>query len=982
MRPEDPALVTFAEDLRQDLLLDADVEGSELLIPEAFTRRMIDTLIETGELEEALPAYHRDRGIEIAGYGIDDEDTLNLIGCDYRGEVPPASVTRTDIATMLRRLEGMWERCRSRPYQDQLEESSDAYDMARHIHLSARHIRRIRMIVVTDGLAAVEYFEPEQRDGVEVRRSVWDIARLFRLETSGHSREPVSVDFIERYGKALPALAAGAHGADYVVYLAALPGPILADIYDDYGARLLELNVRSFLQATGKVNRGIRDTLLHEPDRFLAYNNGISATASEVELVRLPEGGSGITRIRDLQIVNGGQTTASIHRLRNRAELEEVVVQAKITVIPPERLDEVVPLISRYANSQNKVQEADLSANHPWHVELENLSRRVWAPATGDTMRQTRWFYERARGSYRDEESRQGTPPRRRAWRQTHPSRQRMTKTDVARFENLWDQLPYIVSRGAQKNFTVFMSRLQERGNPMPDTATFQRLVAKAILVRRAERIVSDQAFGGYRANIVAYAVAKLSHATAQRVDLDTIWNAQTLPQPLEQALAELAHVAYRVVVERVPGGANITEWSKREQCWTLMREEPWTVPSELEQLLVARGRATVTAGRPTAPADDALVRRTSELGGDFWLAISNWAKETDNLNPWQRRFAYTIGIQLKRGRDLSAKQALQAAKILAAARQRGYAVPDSAMTDGHTDSDEDTGDDGDEIGEPFNGTRAPDTSAGGGSNAAPRHQSRQERTTSVVDLRRGGATLQQIADLHGVTRERVRQILRQSGADISAESVREQRREDTLEEARSRVEEILEQFRSGDSYQTIAHRLGLTTGVISEVIDETATDADRADRRAMSANGAKAPRFNDEELLEAIRVVSEELGRTPSAKDYARLARGRRLPSLPTIHKRLGSWSAAVQAAGMTPNPRRRTYVRRWDAAECRRALERLIDELGRIPTYQHYEALSQQRDDLPSGPTLRNRLGPWSQVMSDLSRRLGPTGPPPDEL
>ena len=579
MRADDPALIAYAEDLRQDVLIDAEVEGAEALRPEAFTRRMIDILVEAGELEEALPAYRRDRGVEIAGYGVEDDDTLNLIACDYRGDVPPGSVTRTDVLTAMRRLEGMWERCRDRPYHEQLEESSDAYDMARHIHLAARGIRRIRMILITDGLAAIEYIDPEERDGIEIRRSVWDIARLFRLETSGHGREPVFVDFAERYGRALPCLGARATEADYSSYLAAVPGRILADIYEEYGARLLELNVRSFLQATGKVNKGIRDTLLHEPERFLAYNNGISATASQVELVELPEGGVGIARMRDLQIVNGGQTTASIHRLRNRAELDHVLVQAKITVIPPEKLEEVVPLISRYANSQNKVQEADLSANHPWHVELENLSRRVWAPATGETTRQTRWFYERARGSYRDAESREVTPARRRAWKHTHPARQRMTKTDVARFENLWDQLPQVVSRGAQKNFTVFMSRVRERGNPTPEVIDFQRLVAKAILVRRAERIVSDQAFGGYRANIVAYAVAKLSNATAQRLDLDVIWQAQALPQPVEAALVELAHMAYRIVVERVPGGANITEWSKRDQCWTLMREEPWTRP-------------------------------------------------------------------------------------------------------------------------------------------------------------------------------------------------------------------------------------------------------------------------------------------------------------------------------------------------------------------------------------------------------------------
>ena len=670
---EDDGLISYARDLQQGVLLEADVEGAEQMRSEVFTRHLIDVLVEAGELEDAVPCHLRDRGIEVHGYGIDDEDTLNLVATIYRGDVPPASVSRTDVNTAARRLLGLWERCRDQPYHERLEESSEAYDMALHINQSANDIRRVRLFVVSDGRASADRLLVETTDGIEVRRSVWDIERLHRLETSGQQREPIQIDFVERYGSPLPCLTTGKGHKDYDAMLAVFPGEWLADIYHEYGARLLELNVRSFLQATGKVNRGIRDTLRNEPERFLAYNNGISATASEVTLIELPTGGRGIAAMRDLQIVNGGQTTASVHRAQvTKVDLTEVAVQAKVTVVPPERLDEIVPLISRYANSQNKVSEADLRANDPFHVELESLSRTVWTPATGDVLRQTRWFYERARGQYRDALSREGTPARQRTWKASHPTNQRFTKTDVAKFENAWSQLPHEVSRGAQKNFTVFMGLLAQ--SPVKPTVDyFQRLVAKAILWKRTEQLVTAQEFGGYRANLVAYAIAKLSHATAQRVDLASIWERQGLDSALEQALVDLSHLAWRVLVEMAPPGANITEWAKQEKCWRTMREQSWEVPAALSASFVALGPRTGDNGGAPASIDDPVVAKCAAVEPDDWFALSNWAKQTGNLQPWQRKLAFDIGVRIKRGRPPSAKQAQYGARILAEAERLGF---------------------------------------------------------------------------------------------------------------------------------------------------------------------------------------------------------------------------------------------------------------------------------------------------------------------
>lgn len=454
--PDRTALEAFAESLRNEVSLDASIDGAESMLSEVFTARMIDVLLEAGELEEAVPCYLRERGIEVHGFGVDDDDTLDLVTTIYRGAVALETVTKTEVSTALRRLEAFWDRCRDGGIHTRLEESSDARDMALRVNQAARGISRVRLFVVTDGVASVEYLEPEDADGIEIRRSVWDIERLHRLESSGRQQEPIEVDLAQNFGGPLPCLSVGTGHEDYSAFLAVVPGRVLADIYDAYGPRLLELNVRSFLQAKGKINRGIRDTLAAEPARFLAYNNGISATASRVDIVELSSGERGISRIVDLQIVNGGQTTASIHRaMRSKLDLSDVSVQAKITVIDPGRVEDIVPLISRFANSQNKVSEADLTANDPFHVELEKLSRTVWAPATGATKRATRWFYERARGQYGDALARETTPARRRRFKEEWPTSQKFTKTDIAKFEASWDQFPHLASLGAQKTLSI-----------------------------------------------------------------------------------------------------------------------------------------------------------------------------------------------------------------------------------------------------------------------------------------------------------------------------------------------------------------------------------------------------------------------------------------------------------------------------------------------------------------------------------------------
>ena len=331
-------------------------------------------------------------------------------------------------------------------------------------------------------------------------------------------------------------------------------------------------------------------------------------------------------------------------------------------------------LISRYSNSQNKVSEADFSATDPFHVKLEELSRTIWTPPAPGQQRQTHWFYERARGQFLDAQAREATPAKKKAFLSINPKQQRFTKTDLAKFENTYAQFPHLVCRGAEKNFTEFMLSLKEAGHVLPDEAYFRRLIAKAILFRRAERIVQALSFGGYRAQIVTHSLSFLSHRTAMRLDLDRIWKEQDIAEPVTESIRLVAGMVHGVITVP-PGGRNITEWCKKEDCWKRVRDLDIKLPESLSSYLVAKGLAPAEVARDpvSAQARSDDMERIASVPPDKWFELSAWAKQTGNLQPWQRGLAFSIGRLLGRGKELSRKQATQGVKILDEAERLGF---------------------------------------------------------------------------------------------------------------------------------------------------------------------------------------------------------------------------------------------------------------------------------------------------------------------
>lgn len=635
----------FFHDFKQELMAGAEANSAFQLAE--FMEAISDELIETGVIEGFEFCHYRaQRGMRVDGYWFSDEDTLDLFVADFESRDELVSLTRTDTSSTFKRLTNFFDASRNKELFRVLEETSPEYGLSRQIFDRKNLIRRVNYYLFSERILSdrLQTVEDNEIGGLPATHHIWDISRLQRQRSSRAHKEALDLNLVEMFGEGIPCLRAHLRSDAYPSYLVVMPGQVLSELYDKYGARLLEQNVRSFLQARGKVNKGIRTTILTEPDMFFAYNNGITATAQEVEVEPTQEGLQ-ITRIRDLQIVNGGQTTASLFHTarRDKAPLDGIFVQMKLSVVDSEDSETIVPRISEFANTQNRVNAADFFSNHPFHIRIEEFSRRIWAPARQGEQRETKWFYERARGQYADAQSKL-TQAETRRFRAEYPKPQMFTKTDLAKFENVWDEQPRWVNLGAQKNFARYAARIGKEWVKSTESFNefyYRRAIARAIVFLRTEKLVSDQPWynGGYRANIVAYAIAVISECCKQRkksIDYSRIWNDQQLPDFLIDALAIAAKFVNDDIANPPEGISNISEWCKKEGCWQkilnkisqLEEDLPETFWQELVSIEEEMQKAK--SAKKTQKIDDGIEvqKQIFEVDPKIWARILTEGKE------------------------------------------------------------------------------------------------------------------------------------------------------------------------------------------------------------------------------------------------------------------------------------------------------------------------------------------------------------------
>lgn len=562
-------LEEFHQDFLQSILSDAESRG--LMTPQVFFESVCEELLSTGDLtNNYTSADYLKKGLEVHGFDYDEErQILSLLVHKFFQTNEIQTLTKQHIQTKFKRLESFYLKCVAGIYTE-MEETSEAYDMAYQIyHKFGEQIDTVKLIVFTDGKATRNLLElPDKNlDGINIEFRVIDIEYLYKIYLSENNNGIFEVE------TNLPYLSVQSNSDEYQSYLSCISGNELVAIYDEFGQKLFEQNVRTFLQFRGNVNKGLRNTIEYNPSMFFAYNNGITATATDVVI----EGGL-IQKIHNLQIVNGGQTTSAIYAAVKKAKLDvsNITVQMKLSVVKNvEKQSDFVSKVSEYANTQNKINKSDFFSNNPFHKEFKEHSKRIFAPTADGAQRRTHWFYERVRGEYLNEQA-YLTPAQKRQFQLEHPKNQLLDKLFLSKSENAWLQKPHIVSRGAQYSFSEFAKTVTEKLEKDDFAITadyFKGAVCHVILFRRVEKMVSNATWyrQAFRANIVAYSIAYLSYLiekTGKFLNFSLIWEKQSLPPLLDDLLQEITKIINDKITNPPEIYANVTQWCKKDGCW------------------------------------------------------------------------------------------------------------------------------------------------------------------------------------------------------------------------------------------------------------------------------------------------------------------------------------------------------------------------------------------------------------------------------
>jgi hypothetical protein len=542
--------------------------------------------MELGSLSTVVGPRRKRMRVDAIGYDEIDRTIYGLIA-DSSGQVGADTLTKTDVDALVGQLGWFFEVSVDASLRSTLPNYEAAAQFAWDLNDKWSSIWQIKLIIVTtkklsDRLRSYQA-APIQGKNVEVQ--IWDCTRLHDIFESRSGREEIQIDFKDFGASSLAALEAPMQFDGATTFLCVMPGELLAKIFDKYTSRLLEGNVRGFLSVRGDVNKSIRATILGKPDHFLAFNNGITATASAVSR----DNNGQILGITDLQIVNGGQTTASLYNFLKQEKgplphLARVSVAMKLIVVAPEIADELVPDIAKYSNSQNKVTEADFFSNSPFHRRIEEISKRLVAPAIGGSQISTRWYYERARGSYENDRARaSSTPANQRKFDAIYPKSQKIDKTELAKLHSIFNGKPHFARRGSQKNFRLFKDEVAPKFETDAGKAQFEDFYFKKVVVTK---ILYDNLYKGVKASewhsqgfladIVTYAISKLIFdLSAQGLNLnwDLIWQKQAPSQSLVEALLSCAKTCLAELTSDSRKNNLVTEWAKAEDCWIAVQK-------------------------------------------------------------------------------------------------------------------------------------------------------------------------------------------------------------------------------------------------------------------------------------------------------------------------------------------------------------------------------------------------------------------------
>ena len=612
-------------------------------------------MIDEDYAEDVVPVYLSARcgmkHVMADGYAYSDEEgTLVLIAADFKEFSPREPLTKSEAEGCFRRLRNFFELSKAGRIQNSAQEilewSSPEFELAELIR--SEDIERVRLLLYTDRTLSGKFKKlgNEPIGAVGVEEQVWSMERLYEHFMSGREHEPLVMDFSDAPLQLAPAT----KGDGFKSYLGVMPAEKLARMYRDHGGRLLEGNVRSFLTLKSKVNQDIRGTILRDPEHFFIFNNGIAATARDLVFNDSGE----LVQATDFQIINGGQTTASLSRAvysKDNADVSNIRVALKLTEIEStlssSEATKLVRNISRYSNNQNKVSAADFTSNHEFHVMMEKCAERIAAPVAPGMLHGTYWFYERNRGAYLQKQMFM-TAAQQREFEAKTDKKHVVKKEDLARVRLAWEQLPHIVSKGAAALFAKFMERLgdeeeweQKKAEGLFGDQYYKDSISLVIIYNQLRAAVAKESWydKGYLANIVAYAMSVFSWLFSRRhpdkiFNFDVIWRRQELPAAMLSSLVDISRIVKEGLIDPDRPKENVTEWAKLNACWLKMMkrfEDSGYVLAEADDW--CRSDADVRKERAQARAeakvDDSVSLISRALAYGHWTDALDFNRDT-----------------------------------------------------------------------------------------------------------------------------------------------------------------------------------------------------------------------------------------------------------------------------------------------------------------------------------------------------------------
>ncbi|XZF13043.1 AIPR family protein [Chitinophagaceae bacterium MMS25-I14] len=589
---------------RQQLLDDSKDEDG-YISDAGFVDTSIPALNETKHIDttDVSDVYYTQDGIKVNAYTINEsEERLQIFIVNEDSLLPDASEEDVMISQRavyekhFNRALNFIKKSIKRQINDQLQDGSPAWvlihqletslfvdqiDVVEIFLLSASATVERRGTEITpktlefdEETISVSFSKDKQKftkELIVIKRLV-DLNFLYNVYQAYGSRSPLVIDFSQPpYNNPIPCLPAASE-SDFDSYLCALPAKLLTELYKRHSSRLLEKNVRSFLQLKG-VNKGMQDTIKKEPEKFIAYNNGLTITATASELIT-SNGIAQIKSLTDFQIVNGGQTTATLYfSQKSGLNIGSINVMAKINVAKganDEILDDLISNISTYSNAQSKVSKVDLRARSPQLIKIKSLSESVL------TVSGKKWFFERAKGEYATMV--RINSKKKAQIEKAFPKDRRFTKEDLAKYYAAWGDKPYAVKKGGEKIFRLFLEEISGEGKAKKaaiiNRSFYEDVIARIILFRSLEKIYGsgNNSLGQIRSVVVPYSLSIVYAYTtggkkAQPFDLLKIWKAEKLDGSLEAFFRDLMKLV-NSLVKQYSKSDDLGEYSKKPELW------------------------------------------------------------------------------------------------------------------------------------------------------------------------------------------------------------------------------------------------------------------------------------------------------------------------------------------------------------------------------------------------------------------------------